>query len=80
MIEYKAKLRGVECYAGAEHSDPAYTSQQCSRCIHIGNRKGKTFSCPHCGHKDHADANAGIQYRVSFNNKPRRSHGEPTRK
>ncbi|MFE5592146.1 RNA-guided endonuclease InsQ/TnpB family protein [Streptomyces sp. NPDC056549] len=57
FIAYKARRAGVPLV----YVDPAYTSQQCSRCGHI-DRKNRvdqaTFACRACGTLLHADDNA----------------------
>ena len=40
--------------------NPAYTSQVCCRCNHLGNRKGKEFKCSNCNLSIDADFNASI--------------------
>lgn len=54
FLEYKGKLAGVSIIA----ISPAYTSQTCSNCLHIGKRSGKSFRCTHCGFVADADYNA----------------------
>ena len=54
FLEYKAKLNGVILFA----VPPAYTSQMCANCHHIGDRRGKLFKCKNCGHNSDADHNA----------------------
>ena len=61
FLEYKAKLAGVLLLS----VPPAYTSQTCSTCNHIGTkensfRKGKNFCCTNCGNVNDADINAAI--------------------
>ncbi|MBF0580294.1 transposase [Erysipelotrichaceae bacterium RD49] len=38
--------------------NPAYTSQLCPKCHHLGIRQGEAFSCPSCGHQGDANLNA----------------------
>lgn len=56
FIEYKAALRGVEVI----QINPAYSSQECSRCHRLTKPAGKSYRCSNCGHNDHRDANAAF--------------------
>ena len=54
MIDYKAPREGVEVV----YIDPRYTSQMCSRCLHLGVRLNQsTFHCHNCGLRLNADLN-----------------------
>lgn len=56
FIAYKCAMQGVPFVV----VPPAYTSQTCSCCNHIGLRVGKSFSCQNCGLIEDADINAAI--------------------
>jgi putative transposase len=54
MIRYKAAREGVEVV----YIDPRYTSQTCSRCLHLGVRPNQSsFHCRDCGYQINADLN-----------------------
>jgi IS605 OrfB family transposase len=55
-LEYKSKLAGVPLVV----VNPAYTSQICHVCKHIGIRNGKSFKCKYCGYSGDADYNASL--------------------
>jgi len=56
FIEYKAARVGVQVIP----VHPAWTSQMCSSCWHIGTRSGERFSCSNCGSVMHADVNGAL--------------------
>jgi IS605 OrfB family transposase len=54
MIRYKAAKAGVEVVTVS----PRYTSQTCSRCLHLGVRPTQSnFQCRDCGYRINADLN-----------------------
>ena len=54
MIRYKATKAGVEVVTVS----PRYTSQTCSRCLHLGVRPNQSnFHCRDCGYRINADLN-----------------------
>jgi len=54
MIHYKAAKAGVEVVIVS----PRYTSQTCSRCLHLGVRRSQSnFQCRDCGFQINADLN-----------------------
>ncbi len=53
FLEYKGIKEGVEVIA----IPPAYTSQTCHHCLHIGLRSNKSFRCGNCGYNGDADFN-----------------------
>lgn len=72
FLTYKALLNGVKLVV----VEPAYTSQTCSCCHHIGERKNKSFKCPNCGNDMDADVNAAINIATlgaAYINQPEKS-------
>jgi IS605 OrfB family transposase len=56
FIEYKARRAGVQVVSVS----PAYTSQMCSECFHMGTRRRERFRCTHCGIGIDADLNGAL--------------------
>lgn len=56
FLTYKSSIAGVKLIA----VPPYYTSKQCHKCLHIGDRKGKVFTCNNCKSVFDADYNASI--------------------
>lgn len=61
-VENKAQEHGLL----VAEVNPAYTSKNCSRCGLRGVRKRHSFTCPHCGHAQHADLNAAVNIRNRY--------------
>lgn len=55
-MAYKAVKAGIQLVA----VPPAYTSQTCHVCNHIGLRTDKRFKCSNCGWHGDADLNGAI--------------------
>ena len=56
FIKYKAALLGVPVI----YVNPAYTSQECSRCGSLNKTSGKHYKCSKCGYFCHRDVNAAF--------------------
>ncbi|GHO77590.1 transposase [Ktedonobacter sp. SOSP1-85] len=66
LIRTCVENKAQECGLTVTQVNPAYTSKNCSRCGLRGVRKRHAFSCPHCGHTDHADRNAAVNIRNRY--------------
>jgi putative transposase len=61
-VANKAQLAGM----ALAFVNPAYTSQNCSHCGLRGKRHRHQFTCPFCGHTQHADVNAATNIRTRY--------------
>lgn len=60
FLEYKCLKAGVQLIT----VNPAYTSQTCHNCLHIGDRSGKRFKCGNCGFHGDADFNGSLMIAI----------------
>jgi putative transposase len=79
-INQKAREKAFVAGVVSVEVNPHGTSQQCSRCGHLGERFsirdgkrskepwGKLFWCPHCRYEANADWNASVNVHHSFFN------------
>lgn len=75
LIRTAAESKAQEVGMVVAEVNPAYTSQNCSRCGLRGIRKRHSFTCPSCGHTQHADINAAVNIRNRYT--AFRSSGQP---
>ena len=66
LIRQAAESRAQEVGIVVAEVNPAYTSQQCSRCGLLGVRERHRFTCVFCGHTAHADVNAAVNIRNRY--------------
>ncbi len=60
FLAYKCLRDGVNLIT----VNPAYTSQTCHSCLHIGDRSGKQFKCENCGFYGDADWNGSLMIAI----------------
>ena len=66
LIRTAAESKAQEAGMAVAEVNPAYTSQNCSRCGLRGVRKRHAFTCPSCGHTAQADVNAAVNIRNRY--------------
>jgi putative transposase len=66
LIRQATERKAQEAGVVVAEVNPAYTSQTCSRCGLRGIRRRHRFTCPSCGHEDHADVNAAVNVRNRY--------------
>jgi predicted RNA-binding Zn-ribbon protein involved in translation (DUF1610 family) len=68
LIRDKIKRKCEEMKVSFVEQSSSYRSQRCSSCgsVRKANRKGKTYSCKHCGNTIDADLNAAKNHEVNL--------------